>query len=149
MRLADIKQRDEANKFICKKYFPDHNGRFSVQAKKENDVHHPLTDDLRKRLSAIFSVQSKRKVNNDYTIQFKTKWYQLEAQQKTSVYKRDEVIIEKHLDGTIHIRFKNVYLEYRELPKRPKPTYVPIVALTKQKPSWKPPKDHPWKKFNF
>lgn len=149
MRLANIKTRNEANEFICNKYLPDHNGRFSVEARKETDVHRPLTDDLQKRLSSIFSFQSKRKVNNDYTIQFKTKWYQLEAQQKTSVYKQDKVIIEEHLDGIIRIRIKNTYLEYRELPKRPKPTYVPIVALTKQKPSWKPPKDHPWKKFNF
>jgi hypothetical protein len=149
MRLANIKLLDEANQFICKKYLPDHNGRFSVQAKRENDAHRPLSDDLRIRLPSIFSVQSKRKVNNDYTIQFKTEWYQLEAQQKTSVYKRDEVIIEERLDDTIHIKLKNTYLEYRKLLKRPKLMHIPVVALTKQKPQWKPPKDHPWKKFNF
>lgn len=149
MRLGDIKLRDEANRFICKEYLPDHNGRFSVLAKKENNAHRPLSDDLRIKLPSIFSVQSKRKVNNDYTIQFKTMWYQLEAQQKTSVYKRDEVIIEERLDGSIHIRLKNTYLEYRELPNRPKPAHIPVAVLTKQKPNWKPPKDHPWKKFNF
>ena len=149
MRLADIKRRDEANWFIYKRYLPNHNGRFGVRAKGGGDVHRPLTDDLQKRLPSIFSVQSKRRVNNDYTIQFKTKWYQLEAQQGTSVYKRDEVITEERLDGAIYIRFKNIYLGYCELPKRPKPMYVPIAALTKQKPQWKPPKDHPWKKFKF
>ncbi len=149
MRLADVKTRDDGNRFVCKEYIPDHNKRFGVPAKTENNMHRPLSDDLRIKLLSIFSVQSKRKVNNDYTIQFKTHWYQLEATQKTVVYKRDEVIVEERLDGTIRIRLKSVYLEYRELPKRPKPARVPVVALTRQKPDWKPPKDHPWRKKIF
>lgn len=148
MRLADIKTRDDANQFVCKEYVPDHNKRFSVPAKREGDAHRPLSDDQRVRLSAIFSIQSKRNVNNDYTIQFKSRWYQLEAIQKTAVYKRDEVTIEERLDGVIHIRLKHVYLEYRELPERPKPVRVPLAALTRQTPDWKPPKDHPWRKFS-
>lgn len=149
MRLADIKKRDEANLFICKKYRPDHNKRFNIPAKDANDAHRPLSDDLRVKLSSIFSIQSKRKVNNDYTIQFKNQWFQLEAKQKTAVYKRDEVIVEERLDESIHIRLKNTYLEHRKLPERPKPSRVPIVALTRQKPDWRPPKDHPWRRLNF
>ena len=149
MRLADIKTQDEANRFVCEKYIPDHNKRFGVIAKRETDAHRPLSDELQIKLPAIFSVQKKRKVNNDYTIQFKKRWFQLEAQQKTAVYKRDEVIVEERLDDTIHIRLKDVYLEYRELPLRPKPVRIPVAALTTQKPHWTPPKDHPWRKFNF
>ena len=149
MRLRDMKERDEANLYIYEKYIPDHDRRFGVTAKNPTDMHRPLTDELRSKLSSIFSVQSKRKVHNDYTIQFKTSWYQLEATQKIAVYKRDEVTVEERLDGTIHIRFKSVYLEYRVLPERPKPVDVPLVALTARKPTRKPPKDHPWRRFNF
>ena len=149
MRLAHVKKRDEANRFIREQYIHDHNKRFSVPAKNANDAHRPLSDDLKMKLPSIFSIQSKRKVNNDYTIQFKNRWYQLEAKQNTSVYKRDEVIIEERLDGTIHIRIKDAYLKYRELPERPKPAPVPLAALTRQKPDWKPPKDHPWRKPIF
>lgn len=149
MRLADIKKRDDANLFIFEQYIPDHNKRFSVPAKDANDAHRPLSDDLRVKMSSIFSVQSRRKVNNDYTIQFKNQWFQLETKQKTTVYKRDEVIVEERLDGSIHIRLKNTYLEYRKLPDRPKPVFVPVAALTRQKPDWKPPKDHPWRKLIF
>ena len=149
MRLAYMKTRSEANLYVYEKYMPDHNRRFSVAAKNPSDMHRPLSDDLKTRLSSIFSVQSRRKVNNDYTIQFKTRWFQLEAQQKVAVvYKRDEVIVEERLDGTIHIRIKNAYIGYHELPGRPRPIHVPVVALTPQKPSWKPPKDHPWRKWN-
>lgn len=149
MRLLDIKTRIAGNKYISEEYLLDHNKRFSVPAKSTIDMHRPLSDDLRSRLSSIFSVQSKRKVNNDYTIQFKTKWFQLEATQDTAVYKRDEVIVEERLDDTLHIRLKNVYLKYHELPDRPKPLNVPVVALTKRKPDWKPPLNHPWRRYNF
>lgn len=148
MRLADMKMRDEANLYMYEQYIPDHNKRFSVVAKKPIDAHRPLSDDLRARLSSIFSVQSKRRVNNDYTIQFKTFWFQLEDTQDTTLYKRDEVIVEERLDGTIHIRFKETYLKYRILPARPKPMYVPVVAITTKKPIRKPPKDHPWRRWN-
>lgn len=146
MRLVDIKNRDDANPFMYEKYIPDHNKRFSVQAHNENDAHRPLTDDVRNRLHSIFSIHSKRKVNNDYTIRFKGEWFQLEATQDTTVYKRDEIIIEEHLDGTIHIRLKDVYLKYHKLPEQPKKITVPVVALTTKAPTWRPPANHPWKK---
>jgi hypothetical protein len=149
MRLVDIKTRDDANKFIHDEYLPNHNARFSVHPKNINDMHRPLSNDQRTRLFSIFSIHSKRKVNNDYTVQFKTNWFQLKVTQKTTVYKRDTVVIEERLDGSIHIRLKNIYLEYRVLPVRPKSMNVPVVALTRQKPFRKPPKDHPWRNFNF
>ena len=149
MRLADIKTIEDANKFVYEDYIPDHSRRFGDCAKKAVDVHRPLTDDLQSRLPAIFSIQSKRKVHNDYTIQFKTFWFQLEAKQKTTVYKRDTVIVEERLDGTTHIRLKGVYLDYRVLPLRPKHVRIPVAALTARKPDWKPPTTHPWKKFKF
>ncbi len=149
MRLADMKSCDDANLYIYEKYIPDHNKRFGVLAKNTSDAHRPLSDDLKARLPSIFSVQSKRKVNNDYTIQFKNQWFQLEDTQDTTLYKRDEVIVEERLDGTIHIQFKKTYLKYRVLPARPKPVYVPVVAITTKKPVRKPPREHPWRHYKF
>jgi len=146
MRLVDIKTRDTANQFICEKYIPDHNQRFSVVARNESDAHRPLTDELRNTLDSIFSIQSKRKIRNDYTIQFKNEWFQLEQVQDTTVYKRDEVTIEERLDGTIKVRMKDVYLKYKKLPERPKKVSVPVVAITSKAPTWRPPANHPWKK---
>lgn len=148
MRLTNTKTTDEANRFIYEKYIPDHNRRFGVAARNTNDAHRPLSDELRARLPSIFSIQSKRKVHNDYTIQFKNQWFQLKDQQKISIYKRDEVTVEERLDSTIHIRFKDIYLEYYILPERPKPVDIPLVAITRQKPYRKAPKNHPWRKWN-
>lgn len=146
MRLRGIKSRDEANRYLAEEYLLEHNKRFSVAPKQEGDAHRPLTDELRKKLPSIFSIQSKRRVNNDFTIQFKSQWFQLDATQDTTVYKGDTVTIEERLDGTLHIRLRDTYLTYSELPERPKCVRMKVTALTREKPRWVPPVDHPWRK---
>lgn len=146
MRLRGIKHRDEANWYLVEEYLEEHNKRFSVTPRKEGDAHRPLTKELRKKLPSIFSIQSKRRVNNDFTIQFKSRWFQLNATQDTTVYKGDTVTIEEWLDGTLHIRLRDTYLTYTELVERPKRVRMKVTALTREKPRWRPPVDHPWKK---
>ena len=146
MRLRNIKTRDEANRFLDEEYLPDHNARFAVDARRDGDGHRPLTNDLRAKLPAIFSVQSERNVNNDYTIRFKSLWFQLNETQQTTVYKGDTVTIEERLDGTIHVRLKDTYLDYTELPARPERVRMRVTALTWEKQFHKPPVNHPWRK---
>ena len=146
MRLRNIKDREDANRYLADEYLTDHNKRFSVTPRQEGDAHRPLTDELRKKLPSIFSIQSERRVNNDYTISFKSRWFQLSATQNTTVYRKDTVTIEERLDGSLHIRLNGVYLAYTELPVRPKRAKMLVTALTTEKPRWRPPADHPWKK---
>ena len=146
MRLRDIRDRDTANRYLKNEYLIDHNKRFSVTPRQEGDAHRLLTKEFRERLPSIFSIQSERRVNNDYTIRFKSRWFQLDATQNTTVYKGDIVTIEERLDGTLHIRLRDAYLAYIELPERPKRTRMLVTALTSETPRWKPPADHPWKK---
>jgi len=146
MRLLEIKDRDIANQFLEEKYLINHNDKFSVVARSKGNAHRPLTDELKRRLSSIFSVQSKRRVNNDYTIQFKNYWYQLEPTQDIPVYKRDEITTEEHLDGTIHLRLKDTCLRFFRLPNRPKLARISVPVLTKAKLRTKPPEDHPWRR---
>lgn len=146
LRLADNRDRGTANIFLKKIYLPDHNKRFKVKPRSEGDAHRPLTDELRKRLPSILSVQSKRNVNNDFTIRFKNTWLQLSATQETTVFKGDEVTIEERLDGTLHLRLRDTFLAYTSLPERPRPTRMKVTALTREKPRVVPPPGHPWRK---
>ena len=81
---------------------------------------------------------------------FKNKFFQLEEKQPTTVFKKDTVIVEEHLNEEIKINLKSHYLSYYELPERPKKQInLPVAALTRKKPDFKPPKDHPWRKFVY
>lgn len=147
MRLANISTIEEANKFL-KKYIPKFNKQFAVVPKNQANLHKKVNKVLKTKLPQIFSIQSQRKVNNDYTIMFKNQFFQLEEKQPTTVFKKDTVTVEEHLNGEIKIRLKDKYLNYIVLPERPKKIKdIPVAALTNRKADYKPPANHPWRRM--
>src|ERR1700690_14211 len=146
MRLAKINTPDDGNKFLLDIFIPQFNARFSVAPTKEGNVHQPLSKMENKNSNRIFSVQSKRIVNNDFTTQFKNTWYQLAEIQPTTVRARDTMLVEEWIDGTIHFSLKEQYLTYTVLPERPKKTKVNPVILTTHRLNWKQKATHPWNK---
>jgi len=147
MRLAKINTVAEANIFLSEVFIPKFNRQFAVITKKNSDLHHKVSIEKLAELNKIFSVQSERTINNDYTIRFKSNYYQLKQEQPTNVYKRDKIIVEEHLNGEIKLALRNKYLEYFCLPERPKKEIdVKLIALTRNKAiGFKPPLDHPWR----
>ena len=146
MRLAGISTIEQANEFI-KKYIPKFNSKFAVVPSRKADLHKKINKTLKSNLPKIFSVQNQRIIHNDYTVMFKNQYFQLDQIQPTTVYKKDKVIVEEHLDKAIKINFKGHYLNYKILPERPKKEInIKLPALTKRKQSdWKPPTNHPWR----
>ena len=147
LRLAGITTIDKSNEFL-KEYIPKFNAKFAVAPQRKTDLHKIISPLLKDKLAQIFSVQDMRKVNNDYTIRFENKYFQLDKEQPITVYKKDVVIIEQHLNGKIKINFKGHYLNYVLLPKRPeKIINIKLSALTERKQShYIPPVNHPWRK---
>lgn len=151
LRLSNINTIAEANTFLKEKFIPKFNEQFAVVPKKKNDLHQKLNAPRITGLNKILSVQSERKIHNDYTVHFKNTFYQLTETQPTTVYKKDVVIIEEHLNGETRIALRQHYLNYTRLPERPKKErVVKLAALTVRKPSnWKPPANHPWRQQFF
>lgn len=146
MRLAGINTPEEGNKFLEEVFLPKFNNKFSVIAAKDGNVHRSLSEIDKHNLNRIFSVQSTRVVNNDFTIQFKNHWFQLTEVQTTTVRAKERVTVEEWLDGTIHVSLREKHLSYIVLPGRPKKANKNPTLLTTHPLNWKPPKDHPWRK---
>lgn len=145
LRLANISTIEAANKFL-KTYIPKFNKQFEVVPANRANLHRPVSKELKAKLPQIFSIHSQRKVNNDYTIMFKNRFFQLEEKQPTTVFKKDSVTIEEHLNGEIKISLKDHHLNYTVLPERPgKIINIPIAALTNRKSDYAPPSNHPWR----
>ena len=147
LELAGITTMKEANEFL-KEYIPKFNAKFAVAPNRRADLHKKLSKAIKEKLPQIFSIQDKRKVMNDYTIMFENKFFQLNEKQPTSVYKKDAVNVEKHLNGDIKINLKEHYLDYTELVEKPKKEInikLPAITIRKQS-NWKPPIDHPWRR---
>ena len=147
MRLANIITPHAGNKFLKEIFLPKFNNTFTVVPAKEGNVHKALSEIDKKNLNHIFSVQSRRRVNNDFTIQFKNKWYQLTELQPITVRAKDRIVVEEWLNNTIHFSLREKYLNYTILPERPKKIKQLPLILTTHKLNWKPPENHPWRQY--
>lgn len=146
MRLLNLSTIKEANLFLKKTFIPQFNKRFSVQPRNEANLHTPLTAKEQKELTNILSRQTKRTVQNDFTVSFNKQWYQLVKEQNATVCKKDEVMIEERLDNSIHIRLRSKYLNYALLPVRPKrQTREKLWVLPATRKTYIPPQNHPWR----
>jgi len=115
LRLAKATTADEANAVLAK-LVPAHNRKFAVAAKDASDAHRELGPSH--DLEAILSIQAERVVGNDYVVRFENRFYQLLPPPHPGL-RGGKVVVERRLDGGLHLRFRGVYLKYGEIPGRP------------------------------
>jgi len=150
MRLRNISDIKTANQFLKEEFIPWFNQKYGKEPLKKSNLHRKLTLKERKQLPAILSRQSQRVVQNDFTIRFNNKWYQLTKEQPVTVRPKEQVLIEERLDASLWIRLRGKYLNYQVLLTKPprqqrQPWVIPASQMKKRK-RWKPPKDHPWRR---
>jgi hypothetical protein len=147
LRLQGIGDIETANIFLKEKFIPIFNEKFAVTPVKRADLHRPLTKMDKENLNSVFSVHSERVVMNDFTVQFKNQYFQLSQQQPLTVCRKDKILVEEHLDGSVKLKLRGKELNYLVLPKRPEKAFkLKIPALVTSKSTYKPPADHPWRK---
>ncbi|HQD89319.1 MAG TPA: ISNCY family transposase [Candidatus Pacearchaeota archaeon] len=150
MRLAGIKTPQEANRFVKEVFIPKFNTQFSVIPAKRGNLHQKLSRIEVKQLEKVFSRQEVRYVNNDFTIRYQGNWFQLLDKQPVLVRKKEKVMVEERVTGEVFLSLRGKYLNYTVLPERPKKIIeAKIPALAGTKSSWKPPANHPWRRFNI
>jgi hypothetical protein len=110
LRLAKAATMAEANAVLEKTFLPWFNRWCSVAPASPNDANRPLHPSM--RLESILSFQERRKVGNDYTIRFNNEVYQILPPARPGL-RGGWVTVERRLDGTLHLRFKTAFLNYR------------------------------------
>ncbi len=149
LRLAGISDKQSANQFLWKTYLPAHDARFAVPPANTTDAHRPL---LRThRLGEILSVRTPRVLANDYTLGCQKRFFQVLADQSIRVRPKNTILVETRLDGSTHLRFKDRYLNFIPIAKKPfKPLALPrpvkTLLPTPQIP-YRPPVKHPWVRY--
>jgi transposase len=148
LRLNNISTIKEANEFLEKEFLPKFNAKFMVEPRTKANLHRKLNTREKSRLDSIFSRQYERVVRNDFTISHGNNWYQLEKIQPVTICKRDTVIAEGRMDGSIRFRLRGKYLNYKLLPERPrklnsgKDKLQWVIAKTT---AHTPAANHPWR----
>ena len=150
MRLKGIKDYDEANRFLQEEFLPWYNSRYTLSVES---AYRELSKD--KDLDLIFTIRHPRKVNNDNTIRFKGKVYQLLPLKGIKSFSGKWVEVCEYEDGGISILFEGKKLSFLETQDKKYSKVHSANALNKReylteekeirKEKWRPPKNHPWR----
>lgn len=125
LRLAEAKDMQQANAILKAKFLPWFNRNCAVPPASGNDAHRPLHPSM--DLAAILSIQEQRTVANDYTIRLENQVYQL-YKPVWPGERGGKVIVERRLDGSMHIRFKRHYLTFGAVGGNKEEEKVSLVA---------------------
>ena len=144
LRLAGIDDLERANRFLEEKFLPDLQQRFVVGPVAKKDLHRRVPRGT--RLERVLAFQEARTVQNDWTIQWRGRWFQIGERERSAAARKRVLVIER-LDGRIELVFRGRSLAWHELPERPRrekrsATGVPhsFSGL-----GHKPPAKHPWR----
>lgn len=128
LRLRGISNMDEANRYLQGEYMPKHNRRYAVAPAEPVDVHKRLLPSH--NLAAILCRQFTREVQNDFTVRYKSRFWQLERQQSVRIRPKIKLWLQERLDGSIHLVHKGRKLRAHQVPERPP---SPSAALGRRK----------------
>jgi hypothetical protein len=123
LRVAGARTLEQANRYLEEEFLPWWNQHLAVAPANSADAHRPLgpEHELAKTLSHVDT----RQVNNDYTIQLDGKLYQIERGSICAGLRGAAVRIERRLDGSLAVRFRERYVTVTTCALRPKPVLTP------------------------
>lgn len=108
MRVAGVKTLEEANEYLFGEFLPWWNRTLTVMPASADDAHRALDKDH--NLTAILSHVETRQVKGDYTVQFEGQRYAIDARSVRIGLRGGTVRVERHMDGTVAMRFRDRYL---------------------------------------
>jgi len=159
LRLAGASTIDDANRTLLE-FLPRYNRRFGVAPQQSGTVYRKL--DV--KIESLFCFKYRRTVGMDNTVRFGEHRIQIQPDPHRHSYGRARVEVQQRMDGSIA-----VYYSDRCLLTTPAPAEAPVLRVQKRrllsapaeaqaitKPvrlpkakvaaSWKPSKNHPWRR---
>jgi hypothetical protein len=160
MRLAGIDSLAAANHFLETRFIPEWERRFTVQPRNARNAHRRLGRE--QHLEEILSVRVARKVAEDHTVSWDGNRWGVRREEVCGGLRGAAVEIERRLDGSHWLRYRDRYLHLRACPEArplsasPCGLRPPGLAEQKPKPKAKPrnhiqphyhvPPEHPWRR---
>ncbi len=108
LRVAGARTLEDANRYLESEFLPWWNQHLVTPPANAADAHRPLGPEH--DLAAALSHVETRQVNNDYTVQFNGKFYQIQREAICPGLRGAIVRIEQRLDGSLALRFRDRYL---------------------------------------
>lgn len=109
LRVAGARTAEDANRYLEEHFLPWWNQHLVVAPANPTDAHRPLGPEH--HLAASLSRVETRQVDNDYTVPLDGKKYRLLASPMPAGLRGATVRIERRLDGSLAVRFRDRYLK--------------------------------------
>jgi hypothetical protein len=139
LRLAGINDLEAANAFLEEKFLPQLNKRFCVPAAQKADVHRAIPRDLKEALSW----EEPRLVQQDWTVSWKNRYFQIAKEHEGLCLARKNVIVRELRCGRVQLLAGTQRLRFKELPTRPQRRVAARMLKGKSPPAL----NHPWRKL--
>jgi molybdenum-dependent DNA-binding transcriptional regulator ModE len=147
LRLAGISDLRAANEFLEATFLPELNRQFNVKPKRKADVHRSVPRNV--QLPRVLSFQEQRVVQNDWTVTWRHRRFQLTAVNQKLALVRQRVLVCEQLDGTLSLVYRGRELEWEEIHASCKTAEVTPVAkgpIAVQPTGHQPAPTHPWRR---
>jgi len=103
LRLRDITTVEQANKYLKTEYLREYNKRFSIKLEEKRTAFTPTPKTM--DLDRVFSFKHERTVNNDNTISFNHRLFQIGPSELRISFAKCRVIVYEHMDGSISVGY--------------------------------------------
>lgn len=145
LRLAKISDLNAANELLQQEFLPMLAQRFVVAPQRQANLHRKVPRHV--RLDRVLAIQENRVVQNDWTVSWRNRWFQLTVENRRLSLAKQRVTVCEHLDGAIELLFRGRALAWHELSERPRRTKVerPQGPTGVGRVGVHPAKDHPWR----
>jgi hypothetical protein len=140
LRLAGICTLEGANAFLEREYLPSMNARFALEPGQVADAHRAAAG---WHLNSILSVQEQRSVARDLTVQIDGSSWQIVPPRGARGLAGGRVVLERRIDGGMHLRWDTRWLTYRAAPLRKSPLLATMQSEQKQERKILPPSGGP------
>ncbi len=131
LKLHKISFIEEANRYLHNVFIPKFNKSFSREPKDTEVAWRVIPGEI--NLESVFSIKEQRTVMADNTISWRGRIFQILHDKHRISFAKAKVVVEKRLDDSIHIRYKDQYLKFKELssnePNKIKNDVLPIENL--------------------
>jgi len=144
LRREKISDLSTANQFLQRKFLSAFNRRFGKKAARPADLHRCVPRGL--DWGRVLSIQETRVVQNDWTLRFENRWFQLAAIHQKLVLAGRSVTVCQRLDGRLELLYGGRELSYRELPALPQRRQEEGEPEIRSHQGQHPAADHPWRR---
>ena len=144
LRLENIVDLEQANRFLNKQFMSDLNRRFLVQAASPTDVHRALPRNLKE----VLSWEENRVVRKDWTVAWEGRSFQIDREHENLNLADRSIIVRRLRTGEVQLVHGERKLRWKELPERPKAVVQAPSRMGRTK-LIKPESEHPWRRFGI